>query len=92
MRFTHPHSPGLQSPTDGVSISVEPAINAGQRPVFRVQTLRLNDVVRGEPLAAQGNTLPVKVSRDGRAVDTEPRLMFGRVACVIRFRWAVRSV
>ena len=72
MRITHPHSPGLQRPTDGMGINIEPTTNASQRPAFRVQTFRKDDVVVGKPLTTHGNTLTVKVRRDRRPVDTEP--------------------
>ena len=51
--------------------TLDPLLAAGYE--LRVQTFRLNDVAVGKPLAPQGNTVTVKVSRDSRPVDPGQR-------------------
>src|SRR4051812_46833917 len=67
MRIAHAYSAGCQGPADGVGISIELTTNSGQRQAFCVKTVSEDDIVGGEPLAAQGNPVTVKVSRDGGA-------------------------
>src|SRR5690349_8824846 len=72
MRIAHPYPAGFQGSADGVGVSVELVSDAGQRPAVGVKSLREDDVVGGESLAAQGSAVAVEVGRDGGAVDTEP--------------------